>query len=317
MNKLLIIIVVLLISINMFSQNNYKDYYKLRNTAMEYHAMMNYDIAIKFYNEAFNSAYPFPDDMKLLYDCYIQIKDFKKANLALKKMILCGYKLKNDIPLIGSRNFNKIIENDANILNNNYLLRNYDNLRIKYLKNINNVNNQYLKSIEICEIFASKSRSFVKEDTICDNFYIVQEATFNLKNELLLALLKSDIDISRSSTDSWLDDDFILAIIHTSQSLDDEEINDFMDLLWQQVLNGNIIAEQYAVIEDWLFYRKNNISRLGVQLAFEDDKIVELYDYKNIDKFREEKLLPPLWVYCKLKGIELPKNYIYDFNIDR
>jgi len=311
MNNLLMLLIVSFFSINLFSQKDYNDYYNLRNKAMEYHALENFDIAIKFYKEAFKSNYPFPEDVKLLYDCYIQINDLKNANKSIKKMILSGYKFKCDIPLIGYRNFNKVIKNDTIFLNNDYLVRKYDCLRKKYLKNTNKVNDQYLKSVEICEIFSSHSRVFAKDDTICDNFYIVQEATFKFKNNLLLALLKSDINFSRKDTDSWLDDEFLIAIIHTSQSLNDEERDDFMNLLWFQVLNGNLIAEQYAVIEDWLFYKKYNTSILGMQLD------VELSDYKNIDDLRKEKLLPPLWAYYKLKKIELPKNYNYDFNINR
>ena len=34
-------------------------------------------------------------------------------------------------------------------------------------------------------------------------------------------------------------------------------------------------------------------------------------DIKNIDSIREEAFLPPLWVFCKLKNFDLPKDYKY------
>jgi tetratricopeptide (TPR) repeat protein len=322
MKKIIILIFILCSTLVSLGQNDYKSYYEVRNQAMDLHALGKYQEATKFYEKAFSLAYPFPDDMKFLYQCYLQMNKADMAYKVLQQMVMCGYKLCPDtLPIVGY-DLSAWCERDSTIINNKRFLSEYDSLRLEYLKNIDVKANNYLIANSICEYFVAILR-FRGSDSIENE--ILNNKPFLLKTELLNSLLKSDKNIDRKHTDHWLDTRFLLSLIHSVQSL--KEKSPQLDLLWEHVLRGNILAEQYAFFYDNAIYQNDmnsggiGVSLLGFQTilkVYKDDKGNEVEEYKvvlkdpeNVDKYRKEKLLPPLWVWCKLNNIALPENYKY------
>lgn len=320
--KSIILLALLCFANFSFAQDNYKSYYEVRNQAMELHALGKYEEATKIYEKAFSLAYPFPDDMKFLYQCYLQLNKEDLAYTVLQRMVMCGYKLCPDTLPIVNYDLSDYCERDSTIINNKRFIREYDSLREEYLKNIDIKANNYLIANSICEYFVAKLR-FSGSDSI--EYRILNGKPFLVKTELLNDLLKSNLNINRKNTDHWLDDRFILSLIHSAQSFTLQESDSLFNLFWKYVLRGNILAEQYAVIFDnAIFQDDENKGGIGACLLgfqttvkeYKDDKgndVIEskviLKDPQNVDKYRKEKLLPPLWVWCKLKNLALPENY--------
>lgn len=322
----IILFALLLCTTNLsFAQDDYKSYYEVRNQAMELHALGKYQEATKLYEKAFSLAYPFTDDMKFLYQCYLELNKEDMAYKVLQQMVMCGYKLCPDtLPIVGY-DMSTWCERDSTIINNKRFLKEYDSLRLEYLKNIDIKANNYLIANSICEYFVAILRFRGSDSTERE---LLEDESFYAKTELLKDLLKSDKNIDRKHTDHWLDIRFILSLMHSVQSLIEKKAeNPQLDLLWEHVLRGNILAEQYAIFYDNAIHQNDmnsggiGVSLLGFQTilkVYKDDKGNEVEEYKvvlkdpeNVDKYRNEKLLPPLWIWCKLNNIALPENYKY------
>lgn len=325
MKKLITLIFILCSTLVSLGQNNYKQYYEERNQAMELHALGKLKEATKIYEKAFSLAYPFPDDMKFLYKCYLSLNDDESAYKVLQKMVMCGYKLCPDtLPIVGY-DMSGFCERDSSIINNKRFLKEYDSLRLEYLKNIDIKANNYLIANSISEYFVARFRFRGKN---AEESILLENESFLFKAELLIDLLKSDKDINRQNTDHWLDFRFVIGLMHSVQILVlNDEHQTLLDLYWEHVLRGNILVDQYAIFYDNAIHQRDQksggigVSLLGFQTIlkeYKDDKGNEVEEYKvvlkdseNVDKYRKDMLLPPLWVWCKLNNIALPENYKY------
>ncbi|MDR0789913.1 MAG: hypothetical protein LBO06_03855 [Bacteroidales bacterium] len=324
MKIIFVSLITLLWTLTILGQNDYKAYYETRNKAMESHANNKLQEAITIYEKTFTLAYPFPEDMKYLYDCYLKAGDKESAHKTLERMVMCGYKLYPDtLPLVGY-NMSMFNERDTNILNDKQFIEEYDSLRAIYLKGINKEANDYLVANSICEYFAILLRRGSNDEQQS----IIEEESFLLKKELLVDFLKSDKNVGRQYTDHWLDPRFLLSLTHSVQILANTgEAQALLDLYWNEVLKGNIYLEQWAVFYDNIIYQEGD-GKISSVLGFQstlmqckdeegndiNDYVIILKDSENVDKLRNERLLPPLWVYCKLKNKYLEGNYIYSHN---
>lgn len=77
---------------------DYHYYYVNLNTAFEAYSEGDYPKAISSFGTL---HYPFPRDLKLLCDAYLANNDTLKAVATAKKMVLCGYRLKENTLLDG------------------------------------------------------------------------------------------------------------------------------------------------------------------------------------------------------------------------
>jgi hypothetical protein len=222
-------------------EDNYINYYRTCNEALQYKVEGDYIRAIELYQKAFSGNFPFPDDIKHLISCYLLHGDTANALQASRLLIKSGYKLDYNLPFL-IEDGKRIGSNYSLILNGNLkldslLLDGYDSLRNEFLANNNKEVNQYMKAIAELEFIADQLRFYASSK---NEWKILQNRGFRMKTYYLMNLLRSNLDLSRKHTDFWNDNYFIIALIHTAQDLcdgiQDSLLNDFLDLLEKHML---------------------------------------------------------------------------------
>ena len=315
MKKTTLIIIVLINTIYSFSQINYKNYYAQTSLAYTEIASKNYHNAITIFDSTFNKYYPFTDDLKALTKCYLAIGNKDKAYEIMKKMILTGYKLESSLPLFNSNtalgNFKATTESGDSLLEKK-LSNEYKLLRAEYSKNIDWQLNNYLAILTHFEVHSSLMRKKCNSEK---KDFLITDYGFSTEKEMLINLLKSNLEIKRALTDTWESNEFIVMLIHCSQSLLNQQETDlFFELLKKQVDFGNLNNVQYAVMFDNNKYRNKEGTLYGQQLILNpktgERELAKIEDIKNVDIRRTELGLPPLWVWCQLHNIKIPKEYI-------
>ena len=302
--------------------DNYISYYKKCNEALE--SKVNGDItkAIQLYELAFSEHYPFVDDLNELKNCYVLLGKKSEAYLIIERMVLCGFKLKEksylispNSAIVGKKNLQ--LESDSNLIDQ--LNLNYVSLRKEFLSSINYEKDKYLTTIASLDRFTGYMRTHSGEK---DEAYIATVG-FNALAQLFLNLMDSDQLPYRYESDAW-DDQINLALIHIALSLEKhEEQERFLNKLKELVICGTFPPAQYAVIFDQIYERVRNNKESFYGMSFEavfnfDDPsqlklvITSPMDIDNVDKRRNEIFLPPLWVWAKQKGYQLPINYSYN-----
>jgi hypothetical protein len=298
-----------------FSQENYKNYYSQISLASTEIASQNYSNAIAILDSTFNKYYPFTDDLKVLTKCYLAIGNTEKAYESMKRMILTGFKLESSLPLVKSNtalgNFKQTTGSGDSILESK-LLNEYTSLREEYSKNIDWQLNNYLAILTFFEVHTSLMRK------MCDSHkqdFIVSNYGFSSEKDMLINLLKSDLELKRALTDTWESNEFIVMLIHCSQSLSNQQETElFFGLLKKHVDLGNLNNIQYAMMIDNIRYRNKQGTLYGQQFQTNpktgEKELSAIEDIKNVDIRRAELGLPPLWVWCVLHNLIIPKDYI-------
>ena len=319
--------VLLVALLNVSNAKDYTQYYKLCNEALTYKALEKYQEAIETFNKAFALEFPFPDDINELKECYLVIGDKENAYQAARRMILCGYKFVSKIPVCGHPRVNieyKISLNDA--LLEQKLESEYPFLREQFLKQVDPEKDKWMEYCRNVESFIAIMRSM---DYDGDENVKFEATILTYKTELnlLINLFQSDKKISREETDQWIDFRFVMGIIHASQTMgkpnlsfsDKEKLSLWLSLLKKHVKEGNLHPFQFAHISDMLLDRQEKKTTYATYYYTDFDEktgtLIKTFspinDIKNIDSIREEASLPPLWVFCKLKSFDLPKDYKY------
>ena len=262
MKNLLLIISLFVFSTTLFSQDEYKDYYKKISLAYKEIALKNHQNAITIFESTFNNYYPFTDDLKALSKCYLAIGNKEKAYESMKRMILSGYRLESTLPLINSNtaqgNFKATTGVGDSVLEAKLLLE-YPTLRNEYFKKIDWQLDRYLSILSYFEVHTILMRKKCNSEKI---YSAIEDYGFGTEKDMLMNLLKSDLKLKREITDSWESNDFLTMLIHCSQSLSNQQETDlFFNLLRKQVDEGNLNNVQYASIIDNIKYR-NKLEKL-------------------------------------------------------
>lgn len=315
MIKFILLLISIFLSKNfLFSQENYKNYYAQVSQAYEEIALKNHQNAIQIFESTFTNFYPFTDDLKALAKCYLVTGNKEKAYESMKRMILSGYKLESTLPLVNSNtaqgNFKTTTGVGDSILEKQLLIE-YSSLRNEYVKKIDWQLNNYLSILSYFEVHTSLMRKQCDSDK---TYSAIENYGFGTEKDMLMNLLKSDLKLKREVTDSWESNDFLVMLIHCSQSLTNQQETDlFFDLLKKQVNEGNLSNLQYASIIDNNRYRSKKGSLYGQQFRINsktgERELTLIEDIQNVDNRRLELGLPPLWVWCELYNIQVPIDY--------
>ena len=312
-NQLLLVIFLLTPNV-VSSQSEYVKYYRYLNKGEISEANGDYEKAYQMYILALKTAYPFPDDIIDAMKCRVKTNSKKDIPKLIRKLIQCGYK-KGEIvyPFVLGENTTYYSEINKFPISEyeKYFDYVYTKGRARYLTRKRIVNSQVLNSFSVLEHFVILQRAQLPDR------YDIQINAYKNIYYLLLNLEKSNLDISRQNTDSWLDREFITCLIHTAQYNyfnDSTMLKQFDSFLWKMVLKGNLHSKQYATIIDAVYAAKYGISRYGESLSLDENDnfmITKVADIRNIDSIRKKIFLSPLWVKCKLKNIKLPEGYKY------
>ena len=316
MTQKILIIALISLKFNAFSQVSYKEYYKQMSKAYTEITSNNFQNAITILDSTFSKFYPFPDDINALTKCYLSIGNRDKAYESMKLMILSGFKLESTLPLINSNTpyqNNKITTGSGDSILEMKLLNEYPILRKEYSKKINWEQNNYLSILTYFEVHTSLMRK--KCSTCSDKLNnLITDYGMSTEKDMLVNLLSSNFNINRCFTDTWTSDEFIMLLIHSAQSLDNQKDKDFFfEQLLKHVDLGNLNNTQYALIFDNIRYRNKQGTLYGLQIQRNpktgERECAKIEEITNVDVRRAEIGLPPLWVWCELHKINLPKEY--------
>lgn len=293
------------------NNNSYEDYYNYIIDAEEAMASLDINSALNYYEKAFETEYPFPDDIIAALKCCEKLEKDQLAHELIQLLIQSGYKTEEPI-MPFSLDSGYITRNEFPIAKyQTYFDFIYTDQREKYLSTISKENSYILSSFETLEHFIAPMRRKLQND---DDIKGWQEISYETIYELLLKLEKDkSIDISRKNTDAWIDMKFIVSIIHTTQWIYEDEtkrkkLNAFLK---KMVFAGNLHPKQYAMIIDGAHIRIDNKTFYGEMYGFKVEGMVfePIEHIQNIDSIRAEVFLAPLWVKAKLMNLKLPKDY--------
>ncbi|MDD3687330.1 MAG: hypothetical protein PHE56_11250 [Bacteroidales bacterium] len=309
---MLFLILILLISLKSFAQSDYIAYYNALVQAQTYEANEDYEAAYQLYRTTLTKAYPFPDEYIATINCCLRTHHINDIPNLIKELILHGYKPEEIIYPFS------FAEDGTHLYGYNhfpfppyqhYFDSIYPEERANYLSHERIMNNQYLNSLSTLEEMIYRQRSFDMNDTLLENSYLKLLLPYLLEMENLTT------DVSRRSTDTWLDMKFLAGLLHTGQvifSVDTAKYQQFEVFLWNMVLQGNIHIQQYAVIVDAIQNINNRVGIYGEQRminSFNNPQLAPVKDIENVDSIRASILLPPLWVKCKLTNVKPPEGY--------
>jgi tetratricopeptide (TPR) repeat protein len=313
MKNTIILALIFLFSTSLSAQKDYSEYYNLIGRGYTEYVQKDYHKAIETFELTFSKYYPFPNDVNVLKECYLAIDDKEKAYQAMRRMVLCGFKLESSIPLINSGMYlanYKLDTRSGDTILEQRLLQEYPAIREEYLKNIDWNIDQCLKILTHFEIHTALMRT-KSSSTKINN--LIAGYGWEINKEMFMNLMDSKKCVDRELTDTWTSYEMEVAILHISQSITKEDYQRYFQLLKEQVLQGNVSNFNYAAFYDNYLYRNKKGTYYGQQMQYHQKtgkrKCARIEDVNNVDKRRAEIGLPPLWIWCELHSIELPEGY--------
>lgn len=309
--RIMLLCAVILAVVCAMGQTSYIPYYDKTISAYSNMAARNFRQAAELYEGAFSESYPFPDDLANLRDCYLALGDTANALNCVKRMISCGWQLKETYPVIGCESIENRI-GDFDTAQINYLTSIYPTLRQNYLQQIVPYKNAYLERIVLNDIFGQEIRDgeFAKKG--------LSNAAFVQNTYDLCELLKNK-DLDRKEVDAWNHSLLLISLVHCAKSIsltkykNDTLFSNLMDLLKAEVMKGNLYPDVYASVYDIVYWFKHKKSYYGRQVSFDPKTgkhfCVEIEEVGDVDKRRAEIGLPPVWAFCKKYNITPPVNY--------
>lgn len=307
-------------------QTDYTVYYTSINSA-ERLAVQNKEMqAAKEYDKAFQTAFPFPDDIIDAIKINGKIGNKDEVNKLLKLLVLSGYKKENEISAYieeDNQYFKYSKETYAGIPTYQTALDSiYEQYRKDYLKNIDPIKDQYVSIFKSYEFLIIYARKLTNDNSEESKAIDLQNILWSSTKDLFLNLYHAGQDISRQHTDSWNDDLFINSLIHSAQTVNYRK-DEYQAFLLKMVQLGNLSPYQYAVIIDDVERRLGNPQIYGTLTdAIEFDGDMEKYrntpkqisaikEINKVDERRKAIFLPPLWVSAKKYSFKLPENYSF------
>ncbi|MDR1974335.1 MAG: hypothetical protein LBQ31_06630 [Bacteroidales bacterium] len=338
--KTLFFLCVLLVQQLYAQQRDYRDYFRLCNEALRFQVTGETETAITFYEKAFSEQVPFLEDLDKLKACYKLMDDTNMIMSVWKRKILTGF-TRTNISYLITLEYPLLMEWNANIPQDEQSIFeriNYDSLhQIFMLKNINVEKDRYMQALITSECFSGNMRQYYRDNPdeikkYCSQMTCITDfigtVSYVNNGRLFIALAKSGFLPSRAETAWWEDTKMYYLLEHIAASLQGQELDTFLNILWSHVEVGDITPEQYASMFDVSRHGTfEDSGYYGCVAVFSDDvdydkldftrpiqeqlqmQIVTPRDVENVDKRRAEIYLPPLWVSAKQKNMILPKSY--------
>ncbi|UVD80114.1 hypothetical protein NWE55_02140 [Myroides albus] len=318
---------LLLLAPAVVAQNTtYTDYYTAINKAKQLAAEQQNKRATQAYNSAFETAFPFPDDIIDAIKLNGKLNNKAEVEQLLKLLVLSGYKKDNEIAVYleedqqyfkHRRDTYLAIPEYQDELDTIYPLH-----RQAYLKNVDFAKDQYLSMFKSHEFLITYTRKYANATANQSQGEYLQNTLWSSTKDLFLNLYHAGQDISRQQTDTWNDDLFLNCLIHSAQTPTYKK-EEYQTFLFDMVKLGNLSPYQYATIIDDVERRLGNPQRYGTitdPVAFDGNiekyrntpkQISSIQDIKKVDERRKAIFLPPLWVSAKKFGFKLPEDYTF------
>lgn len=319
----------LLISFNIHSQNNYKEYHlnliKSRNSE-------NIDSIIYYQLNAIKAAKPFPKDLISIAFNYYKKNNIKKASHYFCLAFKYGYQIEPDVdfenlPYKGEYDFGFIHKYEsintpyAQFMNLMYSKnkRKIKKARKEFIKKNSKIDDSKYEVLLQNEYNFQKIRlSILPKIQLADSTVNILHKYLNIGNSYyFLNLLKKNEFPDRLKCRRFNEQNINILLNHAISSFsnkDDAKL--FIDLLWEQVEIGNISPSDYAKAIDQYtqWYENSDFTLLGTTTISTDDfKTFQCKDVLYPDKLnelRKQFWLESIETYCKYTKFILPKNYI-------
>lgn len=298
------------------AQSNYKEYFQWIYKAYE---STDNNIRKSCYSKAFTYAEPLAAQVIDYAIFCFSTNDTIETNLALKKAVELVWWF--DYEQTSCDTFLTIVQHPE-ITNISaypvdfgkhmlgYYGSNYKPLREQFLSKA--IRNDPFEALLVNEMSFQNIRMNIYNKRIFTDIDSKQlESQLSRPNtELLIKLMRCNIFPNPRTSAHFTNWSFTIVLTHALSVIKDQnELEDFYNLLWKQVELGYITPFDWANSYEFYMYfqKKKKSSKFGQQA--ENSEIVPLDNPESIDILRESRWLPTLEKYCQMTGNILPKNY--------
>lgn len=281
-----------------------------------------------YYQQAFKLQPPFPNDL-INYAWYSYSKrDFKNAKNSILDAVRNGYQYYPE----SYEKANAIVDYTVNRrdtisefgrFKDSVIVPKYDSLRTLFLKRCTEID--YFNVMLIQEMYFQRGRGAFIHDTILDleneQIFKIQIHLENYPIAFLIKLMRDNNFPDRRKTRNYSNEAIYIILIHEVIALKEEDSKEFFELLWREVIKGNIQPRDYATLYDKYYTADlefpHKVSTFGTTIAesvFIDGVLHggQMKDVKNpekINELRRKHFLLPIEDYAKSFGYGLPINY--------
>lgn len=310
---------------DLFSQNiNYKQYH---NFLLEGKKSTSIKNNINFLKKAINLETPFQEELSSLSFFYFKIGKKNKAKKYFFKSIIHGRQIEKDedlknTPFIIDYEMDFLSQNDSSayskFLYDLYIKKNkkVNKLRKSYLKKISSYQNQIYESMLQNENYFQSLRFLFYDKKVNDSiaFKYVAKYGSTPNSYYLLDLLKSDKFPERRKCARFNSQTITMLLNHgIAGFLNREDALQFVQLLWEIVVRGDITPYEYACAYDHYVscFIDENKSYFGTAMCFKDGKLalLDLLNPNLINEIRKTHWLNPLEDFLSDSNLISPSNY--------
>lgn len=282
-----------------------------------------------YYQQAFKLQPPFPSDLNSYAWYSYNKKYYKQTQSAIYEAVINGYQYYPEAyekaNAIADYTIHRRDTTSAfGRFKDSVLSLSYDSLRSIFLQGCTEID--YFNIMLVQEHSFQRGRGNFIHDTILNlensQIFKIQIDLEKYPFSFLFNLLREDKFPDRRKTRNYSDYAINIILIHEVVALKEEDSKEFFDLLWKEVLKGNIKPYYYSTLYDW--YHNGDIEVPDKESTFgtiiEDRKFIDgvldggqMTDVKNpkkINELRKNHYLLSIEDYAKSYNYKLPENYI-------
>ncbi len=304
-------------NINSWGQSDYQKYHFHKNKA----STTDSSDSVKFhYLKAFASATPFAEDAVNFARLLFNVGDTSESKNWLTKAVDLGYQYLPDSTLC-KPNLVTIDYSAVNLFldtitpfgkfSDAYFQNNYRALRNRFLIN--------LPEEDLFEVllFHEKNYQDIRSSFFASPKRIsrlmtpyMQRKLIRPNTELLINLMQCNRFPERRFSKHFNARSIMVMLLHAVSGLNKGKEGElFFELLWQQVVIGNITPWEYASAYDFYLGNVCDLKASKYGTLSENGQLLDLIDPININKLRDEKWLISIDQYCNQFNRKLPANY--------
>lgn len=295
-----------------FSQKSYELYYRLINKAK---VSVSYDSIEYYYNKAFKIEKPYFEDVIDFAGISYSNNKVETSKDLLKLAVTLGFQYKPEKKnrIIDYTRFARDTMSDFGKFKHDYLSPIYDSLRAVYIDQCAEYEDDLFEILLINEAFYQNVRGRILSDKSTRKKLNMKLQSKLAKPNLYLffEFLRNGNFPNRRKTRHFSTYSITPILIHASAGLPESESKEFFELLFDQVLNGNIMPYEYCMVYDMYYtrfidkpYRK---ATFGTILT--NGKIDDVQFPLKLNELREQYFLITIEKFAELYGYKLPENY--------
>ncbi|MFD2602564.1 hypothetical protein [Flavobacterium suzhouense] len=288
----------------------------------------NLDSSIFYIEKAINVAEPFAEDFRQLSFLYFKKGNVKKAKKAFFSAVNAGYQLEKD-DKFNDKAFK--LDYDSSYLNTadktkfgmfvqdlwNSRKKAIRKLRDNYLKRNLKTDDEIFEAMLQNENYFQSLRFMFYDNKVNDSVAFPYIAKYgpSPNSYYMLDLLKSDLFPHRRNCARFNGLTITMLLNHgVSGFLNKQDAEEFITILWNLVIRGDLKPREYAAAYDQYvqFFIQPDKNMLGTTRYRDEEgnsRIMDLIDPGHVNEIRKKYWLDSIQNYCEQYNVKLPKNY--------